>query len=64
MEKNGTYAVRSQMFECFTEFKNNNNFCYLTTYENERISHIHTYTQRETGVMTIGKICKADLHRN
>ena len=41
------------------------NCSYLETYVYAKwkntYTHIHTYTQRETGVMTIGKICKEDL---
>ena len=42
------------------------NFSYVATYVYAKgyiYTHLHTLTrtQRETGVMTIGKICKADL---
>ena len=60
-ENSGTYAIRSQMFECILLI-----FLIILAagnIRNERIlhTHIHIYTQLETVVMTIGKICKADL---
>ena len=38
------------------------NLSYLATYVYaKRYRYTQTHTQRETGVMTIGKICEADL---
>ena len=55
----------ANVWMCIDEFFYN--FSSPTTYENQRISHthgrIHTQ-QRETEMMTIGKICRADLANN
>ena len=37
------------------------NLSYLGTFMQNGYTHIHIHTQRETGVMTIGKILKTDL---
>ena len=40
------------------------NFCYPGTFIYLGRIHTHLHTRRETGAMTIGKICKEDLPRN
>ena len=41
------------------------NVSYLLRYIHAKgNTHLYTHTQRETGVMTAGKVCKADLPKN
>ena len=56
--KNWIDAVRLEMFDCmWMVFQN---CIYLATYAYARATNIHTHTQ----MITIGKICKAHLHKN
>ena len=61
-KKNGTCSILLEMSASMYIII----FWILATWEHtstQKIWHTHTHTQRETGVLTIGKICNADLYK-
>ena len=59
-EKNWTRTIRLYMFDSnIGDFFQN--FSYLGNIHLHSNGLLHTHTQRESGVLTKGKICRADL---
>ena len=57
-EKKGTCAIRLEMFDYTDVYF----FQILATWQHT-FMHKDIHTPRETGMMTIGKICKIDLSK-
>ena len=57
--RHSTGYVRFHIDDLFQKFSSLGTYVYA-----KGNTHLHTHTQRETGVMTIRKICKADLPYN